>query len=68
MEIATDPAFIDAVQYKFAAIEQTFAFPIAPARALITPVHVALALTIALGLLLQLVTAPRRTNISVTEG
>ncbi|HEX7035327.1 MAG TPA: hypothetical protein VF210_06105 [Pseudomonadales bacterium] len=68
MEIATDPAFIDAVQYKFAAIEQTFAFPIAPAMAFVTPKHVTLALTIALGLLLQLVTRPRRTAISATEG
>lgn len=68
MEIATDPGFIDAVQYKFAAIERTFAFPVAPAMAMVTPKHVALALTISLGLLLQLVTRPRRKATSATEG
>jgi hypothetical protein len=54
MEIATDPRFIDAVKYKVAAIEQTFAFPIDPAMVMVGPKHVAAALLVALGALLQL--------------
>jgi hypothetical protein len=54
MEISTDPRFIDAVKYKLAAIEQTFAFPVAPANVMVRPTHVAGALVIALGAFLQL--------------
>jgi hypothetical protein len=54
MEIATDPRFLDVVKYKIAAIDQTFAFPIAPAAAMVTPKHVTVALLLALGAFLQL--------------
>lgn len=60
MEISTDPRFIDAVRYKFAAMEQTFAFPIDPAMTFVNPRHLALAAFITLGALLQLLLVPRR--------
>lgn len=60
MEIATDPRFIDAVQYKYAAIERTFAFPIIPAVTMVNPKHVVGAMIVALGLLLQMLLPGRR--------
>lgn len=54
MEITTDPRFIDAHQYKVAAIGETFAFPIAPVTTMTSPRHTIAAILFALGALLQL--------------
>lgn len=60
MEITTDPRFIDRVQYKFAAMDQTFAFPIDPAITQVNPKHVVFMLLVAAGAVLQLILVPRR--------
>lgn len=54
IEIATDPAFADAHQYKLAALEQTIAVPVEPFLMLGNPRVVLLLALVALGALIQL--------------
>jgi len=59
MELATDPRFAGAHQYKVAALEATFAFPIGQALVPMRPTVLVAAILIALGALLQLLLTRR---------
>jgi hypothetical protein len=60
VEIATNPAFRDAHQFKTAAMAQTIAIPIEPILALGSPRWLAAGALVTIGLLLQLALGRRR--------
>lgn len=62
MEIATDPAFADAYQFKTAAMAQTIAIPVEPFLQLGSPRWLVAGVLITLGALLQLALRGKRTR------
>jgi hypothetical protein len=59
LEIATDPAFQDAHQYKLAAMEKTIAFPIDPVLQVAGPRLLVALVLVALGAVLHLLLGRR---------
>jgi hypothetical protein len=54
MELATDPRFTDAWQYRLAATDRLLALPLEPARPLVNFAHLVAATLVALGIMLPL--------------